>query len=86
MKIYFEDGLLSIINHFPKGTDYIVDATYGVTDNINRLDELKELNDPLIIYTNIVPHFKSSVYIFFSLLQFVELFIQLNIYCFFCIP
>jgi len=52
MKIYFEDGPLSIINHFPEGTDYIVYATYGVTNNINILDELKKLNEPLIIYTN----------------------------------
>lgn len=51
MKIYFEDGLLNTIN-YPIDAEYIIDATYGVTNNIDILDELKELNEPLIIYTN----------------------------------
>lgn len=51
MKIYFEDGLLNIINP-PADTEYVVDSVYGVTNNIDLLDGLKELNEPLIIYTN----------------------------------
>lgn len=51
MKIYFEDGLLNTIN-CPIDTEYILDAVYGVTNNIDMLNEIKKLNEPLIIYTN----------------------------------
>ena len=57
MKIYFEDGKLVGTNRLPIiKVDFTVDATYGVSDTINILDELKqretEDGESLVIYTN----------------------------------
>lgn len=64
MKIYFEDGKLINTNQLPVKNDFLVDASYGVSSNINILDEFKqreiEDGESLIIYTNTIFAFSNQ--------------------------
>lgn len=58
MKIYFEDGVLDS-KKIPIVPDYIVDATNGVTNNINLLYILSIESPECIIYTNSILAFEN---------------------------
>lgn len=60
MKIYFEDGTLRQLNQLPVPIDFVVDAAQGVTANFNTLDELKQRNENLTIYTNSIFAFSNQ--------------------------
>lgn len=52
MLIFFEDGLLAhndLLGHY---YDYIVDAKYGYTQNVEKLDKILEEFPEAVIYTN----------------------------------
>ena len=80
MKIYFEDGKLVSTNRLPIiKVDFTVDATYGVSDTINILDELKqretEDGENLVIYTNSIFAF-SNRYAWNEELKVPEIYIR----------
>ena len=52
MKIYFEDGKLVDLKRLPITPDYVVDASDGVSENINLLSNLYNNNCNCIVYTN----------------------------------
>lgn len=76
MKIYFEDGCLRNLNQLPVNVDFTVDATFGVTENINTLRDFKLRNSKdLIVYTNSIFAF-SNQYAWNSELQAPEIYIR----------
>ena len=80
MKIYFEDGKLVSTNRLPIiKVDFTVDATYGVSDTINILDELKQIEtedgESLVIYTNSIFAF-SNRYAWNEKLKVPEIYIR----------
>ena len=79
MKIYFEDGKLININQLPVKNDFLVDASYGVSSNINILDEFKqretEDGEDLVIYTNSIFAF-SNQYAWNDELKVPEIYIR----------
>ena len=57
LKIYFDDGQISYyFSSLPFEPDYVVDASYGVTNNLNYLNTIGELSKfkekEFIVYTN----------------------------------
>ena len=52
MKIYFEDDALRHHSQVSFNADYVIDAQFGVTQNINMLDWCNENKPDSIIYTN----------------------------------
>lgn len=63
MKIYFEDGKLVNTELLPERNDFLIDANYGVSSNINILDEFKQKEkngESLIIYTNSIFAFNNK--------------------------
>lgn len=83
MKIYFEDGKLREVNQLPVKNDFLVDASYGASSNINILDEFKqretEDGESLIIYTNSIFAF-SSWYAWNDKLKVPEIYIRAGEY------
>ena len=79
MKIYFEDGKLRTLNQVPVQLDYTIDATNGMSANINILDELKqretEDGEGLVIYTNSIFAF-SNRYAWNEKLKVPEIYIR----------
>lgn len=79
MKIYFEDGTLRKTNQLPIKVDFSVDATYGVTTNINTLEEFKqreaEDGESLTIYTNSIFAFTNE-YAWNEYLKLPEIYIR----------
>ncbi len=79
MKIYFEDGPLVNLKKLPIAPDYIIDATDGVSKNIELLTELYVNNRNCIIYTNSILAF-SNRYAWNAKLKVPEIFICNNEY------
>lgn len=52
MKIYFEDGRLVDLKRLPIVPDYVIEASDGVSENINFLHNLSLNNQDCIVYTN----------------------------------
>ena len=52
MKIYFEDGELKHINRIPVEVDFKIDASEGVTSNINAFDLINVHQHEATVYTN----------------------------------
>lgn len=77
MKIYFEDGKLCILKRLPVIPDYVVDASDGVSENINLLSNLYSNNRDCIVYTNSIFAF-SNRYAWYETLKAPEIFIRDN--------
>ena len=64
MKIYFEDGKLINANMLPVKNDFMIEASYGVSSNIDVLDEFKQMEaksgKDLVIYTNSILAFSNE--------------------------
>ena len=55
MKIYFEDDELRHYTQLPFTADLVVQASRGVTQNIEELDRFMECHPDATIYTNSMP-------------------------------
>ena len=75
MKIYFEDGTLMHPRLIPAKIDFIVDATKGVSNNIETLDLFKERCPNSTIYTNSIFAF-SNEYAWNNKLNVPEIYIR----------
>ena len=75
MKIYFEDGSLKHLLSLPEKVHFTIDATNGVRDNINFLDDAYEKNPNFIIYTNSILAF-SNKYAWNKELKVPEIYIR----------
>lgn len=75
MKIYFEDGDLVNSILLPVHIDYKVDASRGVTANIDRLDLLNYSKPEAIIYTNSIFAF-NNMYAWNEELKVPEIYIR----------
>ena len=75
MKIFFEDGALRKPSQLPISPDFIINATLGVTANINLLDQLAQEKRELIIYTNSIFAF-SNKYAWNEELNIPEIYIR----------
>lgn len=79
MKIYFEDGKLVNLKRLPVIPDYVVDASDGVSENINLLSNLYSNNHDCVIYTNSIFAF-SNRYAWNENLKLPEIFIRDNLH------
>lgn len=75
MKIYFEDGKLVDLKRLPITPDYVVDASDGVSENINLLSNLYNNNCNCIVYTNSIFAFDNH-YAWNENLKLPEIFIR----------
>lgn len=75
MKIYFEDGELVSSDYLPIDHYIVVNASSGVTSNINTLDNIKEHNPDAVVYTNSIFAF-SNVYAWNGELKVPEIYIR----------
>ena len=57
MRIYFEDGKLRDIFQLPVKPNYFIDAGNGITESIEALDTIKEINTDAVVYTNTIVAF-----------------------------
>ena len=60
MKIYFEDGELVTSGHLPISNYITINASKGVSRNIQSLNEIKEKYSNLIRYTNSIFAFDNT--------------------------
>ena len=77
MKIYFEDGKLVDLQRLPVVPDYVIDATDGVSENINLLDNCYSQNRNCVVYTNSIFAF-SNRYAWNAKLTTPEIYIRDN--------
>ena len=84
MKIYFEDGLLRDKYQLPDTINYMLDASYGITSNIDFLNLLlkREDKENLVIYTNSIAAF-SNKYAWNEKLKVPEIYIRAGEYMLF---
>ena len=75
MKIYFEDGNLMHTSLIPTKVDWLVDASKGVTANIEWLDLLMERHSGDTVYTNSIFAFH-NMYAWNEKLKVPEIFIR----------
>lgn len=75
MKIYFEDGVLRSNNDLPVIPDHIIDASDGVSQNINMLYSLRVHEPDCTVYTNSLLAF-SNQYAWNEELRIPEIYIR----------
>lgn len=75
MKIYFEDGELMHVSLVPVEVDFKVDASNGVTRNIETLDLLNVCRHDATIYTNSIFAF-NNIYAWNEELKVPEIYIR----------
>ena len=75
MKIYFEDGELVSSGCLPIDHYVVVNASSGVSTNINVLDDIKEHNPNAVVYTNSIFAF-SNIYAWNEELKVPEIYIR----------
>lgn len=75
MKIYFEDDELRHYTQLPFTADLVVQASRGVTQNIEELDRFMECHPDATIYTNSIFAF-NNMYAWNERLQVPEVYIR----------
>jgi hypothetical protein len=75
MKIYFEDGELITSKYLPFGPHYTVDATKGVSKNIDELEYFNYFCPNVTVYTNSIFAF-SNEYAWNEELKVPEIYIR----------